>query len=510
MSNRILIKDTTVLTAADAEPERKDILISDGRIAAVEEHRRLDPKEPEPQVIDGRGKLVIPGLVNAHYHSHDVLSRGMFEDIPLEVWIALAILPPQRALSQREVRLRTLLGAVECLRNGITTVQDMVGCGPGSEEHVETIIRAYEEVGIRCVLSLQVGNRSAIDCLPGARASCPPHLLPLLSSNPPDVGRIVDFVAGPLAATPRPRLRWAIAPGSPQRCTFDLLTGLAGLAERYDLPVVTHVNESKLQIYLAQDLYTRYGGSALDYLAAAGLLNARLCMAHCVWLNDDEIARTAEANTAITTNPTSNLKLKNGIAPLRKFRQAGIRLGLGCDNVSAGDAQNMFEAMKLICNLSAGKGTYPSGFAARDALAMATSGGADILGLGEEIGSIRVGKAADLTVIDLSEPAYVPLNNAVRQLVYSENGRGVHTVIVDGTVVVEDRRVRSIDYAALAQEAAELGAIYAADCRKHSENLAHVAPFILDIVRRQGEQPLHFDRWPLAGDHMAAERDASK
>src|SRR6478672_11030033 len=167
----VLIRGADILTSADAALERKDILVGEGCIAAIEPPGALDEHRSAARVIEGRGKLVIPGLVNAHYHSHDVLSRGMFEDIPLEVWIALAILPPTRLLSAREVRLRTLLGAIECLRNGITTVQDMVGCAPGAEQHVETIIAAYQEVGIRCVLSLQVGNRSAVDCMPGVRES---------------------------------------------------------------------------------------------------------------------------------------------------------------------------------------------------------------------------------------------------------------------------------------------------------------------------------------------------
>jgi imidazolonepropionase-like amidohydrolase len=138
---------------------------------------------------------------------------------------------------------------------------------------------------------------------------------------------------------------------------------------------------------------------------------------------------------------------------------------------------------------------------------MATSGGADILGLGDEIGSISVRKAADLTLIDLSEPAYLPLNNPVRQVVYSESGRGVHTVIVDGNVVVENGRMTSVDYAALVEEAAEVGAIYAKDCRTHSENLAGAAPFITEIVRRQSKQPLAFNRWLLAGDGLAGDPD---
>jgi len=503
---QILVRGASILRTADAGLERKDILIRDGRIAAIEEPGRLDGHRAA-HVIDGRAKLVITDLVNAHYHSHDVLSRGMFEDIPLEIWIALAIMPPGRALSQREVRLRTLLGAIECLRNGITTVQDMVGCGPGAEAHVETIMRTYQEVGIRCVLGLQVGNRAAIDCLPGLRDTLPVDLVPLVSLNPPDVDRIVDFVAAPLVANRPPRLHWAIAPGSPQRCTFELLTGLAELADRYKLPVVTHINESKLQVYLARDLYARYGGSSLDYLEAAGLFHDRLCMAHCIWLDDKEIERTAQANVAVTTNPASNLKLKNGVAPLRKLRQAGVRLGIGCDNVSAGDAQNMFEAMKLVCNLNAGKGTGSSGLSAQNALAIATTGGADILGLGGEIGSIAVGMAADLTILDLTDPAYLPLNNAARQIVYSESGRGVHTVIVDGDVVVDGGRIVTVDYAALLDEVAELGEIYAADSRNHGEQLKAATPYIAEVVRKHGDKPLDFDRWLAASDRL--ENDAS-
>jgi len=258
----LVIVGGTVLTDPDAAPEPKDVVIREGKIAAVA--ARGEKFEQHGMVVDGRHKLVIPGLINAHYHSHDVLSRGMFEDIPLEVWIALAILPPTRKLTAREVRLRTLLGAIDCLRNGITTVQDMLGCGPGSEEHVEAAIKAYDDVGIRCVLGLQVGNRPPIDCLPGIRTRLPNDLAPLLSGNPPAVRDILDFVSAPLAAEASDRLSFAVAPGSPQRCTFELMSGLAELASRHDLPFVTHVNESKLQVYLAQELYADYGGSPLD------------------------------------------------------------------------------------------------------------------------------------------------------------------------------------------------------------------------------------------------------
>lgn len=502
----LLIKGAKVLAHSGDTPACRDIHIRDGRIAAVTSPDASNPAavDSSATIIATNGKLAIPGLINAHYHSHDVLSRGLFEDIPLEAWIALAILPPGR-LTPREVRLRTLLGASECMRNGITTVQDMVGCGPGSEQHVAAVIEAYRESGIRCVLSLQVGNRAAIDCLPGIRETLPSSLHHLLSLQPADVGRILDFVEGPLHGSKNPRLSWAIAPGSPQRCTFELLAGLAALAEKHGLPVVTHVHELKLQVVLARDLYARYGGSVLDYLAATGLLTARLCMAHGIWFSDKEIERIAAAGCAVATNPSSNLKLKNGVAPLRRLRRAGVPIALGCDNTSAGDAQNMFEAMKLICHLNSGKGTAPSTLTAQDALSIATIGGASAFGLDREVGTIEVGKAADLTLLDLTEPAYLPLNHAARQIVYCETGRGVHTVIVDGDIVVENRRTTRIDHAALLAEIAELGPRYARDSSAHAATMAPAIPHILDVVHRCGAETLEFDRWPLAGDGLTGD-----
>jgi 5-methylthioadenosine/S-adenosylhomocysteine deaminase len=497
----LIVAGATVLTDLDAAPERRDIFVSGGKIAAIS--TSANTASAGATVVDGRNKLAIPGLINAHYHSHDVLSRGMFEDVPLEIWIALAILPPTRKLTAREVRLRTLLGAIDCLRNGITTVQDMLGCGPGSEEHVDTAIKAYDEVGIRCVLGLQVGNRPAIDCLPGIRAHLPADLAPLLSGSPPPVRQILDFVSAPLATKTSDRLSFATAPGSPQRCTFDLMSGLASLSARHGLPFVTHVNESKLQVFLAQELYADYGGSALDFLQAAGALDGRLCMAHGIWFSDAEIDRIAETGAAVATCPTSNLKLKNGVAPLRKLKQAGVRLALGADNTSAGDAQNVFEAMKLVCNLNAGKGMAPSTMLARDALAMATAGGADVLGFKGKLGRIEVGMAADLTLLDMSDPSYVPLNDAVRQVVYCETGRGVHTVIVDGTIVIADRKLMTVDYDALLDEARELSDIFIRDSRAHRARLDAVLPYIAKVVRDHGEKPLAFNRWPSADDETA-------
>jgi len=266
--------------------------------------------------------------------------------------------------------------------------------------------------------------------------------------------------------------------------------------------MVTHVSESKSQVFLARELYAKYGGSALDYLDAAGALNERLCMAHAVWLSAAEIDRVASAGASVVTCPTSNLKLKNGVAPMRMLKQAGVRLALGADNTSAGDAQNLFEAMKLVCNMSAGKGPARSTLLAADALAMATTAGAQAIRLAGRIGRIAVGMAADLTLLDLSDPSYLPLNDAVRQIVYCESGRGVHTVIVDGEIVVEDRRVRTVDYDALLAEVAALHDPFARDAGAHAAFVAPVLPYILDTVRAHAGLPLPFDRWPSADDRL--------
>jgi cytosine/adenosine deaminase-related metal-dependent hydrolase len=482
------------------EPAVADLLIRDGRIAAIIDGADAGaPDRGADLVIDGRNKLIIPGLVNAHYHSHDVLARGMFEDLPLEVWIALAI-PAGRKASRREVRLRTLLGAAECLRSGITTLQDMLGTGPGGEADVEIVKDAYAEIGIRTVLGLQVGNRSALACLPGLRHELPAALHGLLDPPQSSSAAILGFIEAALRAPTQRRLTWAIAPGAPQRCSLDLLEGLAALSRSYDLPVVTHVNETKLQVLLARELEPRHQGSWLSYLAAAGLLNSRLSIAHGVWLDDREIDLIAAAGAGVVTNPTSNLKLKSGVAPLRKLHSAGVVLGVGCDNVSAGDAQNLFQAMKLVCSMSAAKDAEASRVTAQHAFEYATTGGARLLRLEAEIGTIEVGKAADLTLLDATDPAYVPLTNPVRQIVYSECGRGVDTVLVDGEIVVEKGRIKTIDWDALCAEAAEIAEPYRKDLEAHAERLSAVVPYIFALVKRAGEAPLAFNRWIASDD----------
>jgi cytosine/adenosine deaminase-related metal-dependent hydrolase len=328
----------------------------------------------------------------------------------------------------------------------------------------------------------------------------PSALQSLISGKAPGTADFLSFVRAPLDAPSKPRLHWAIAPGSPQRCSFDLLSGLGEIAKTHGLPLVTHVNESKLQVFLAEELYAAYGGSVLDYLEATGILNDRLSMAHGLWFDDREIDRIAAAGAAVATCPASNLKLKNGVAPHRALRRAGVRLSLGCDNVSAGDTQSMFEAMRLLAYLNTGKGAMAAGIGSRDIFRIATQGGVETLALGDAIGSIAVGKRADLTILDISDTAFLPLNDAIRQIVYSANGRAVRDVLVDGRIVVKDRRIVTVDHAALVEEAIDLMEKVRRDYRAQFERMAPAIEFIADAARKQSARPLPYTRWASAGD----------
>src|SRR5207248_1122092 len=198
-------------------------------------------------------------------------------------------------------------------------------------------------------------------------------------------------------------LHWAIAPFAPQRCSPNMLRGCAALAEKYDLPVYTHVYETRGQRLIAHERFADYGGSLIGYMESAGLLGPRLNIVHSVWIARDEIDRLAAADAGIVLNQLSNLKLKSGIAPVYEMRRAGVRLGLGCDNCSGTDVQSVFQAMKMFCLLVAVSNSEPGPALAHEVLRHATIGNARTAGLAHCLGAIRPGYKADLVLIDLDD-----------------------------------------------------------------------------------------------------------
>src|SRR5882762_2544453 len=265
--------------------------------------------------------------------------------------------------------------------------------------------------------------------MPTARASTPfrsgrksfRSIYPLLSgAAEPErqLDLVGHFETTRLKAPPRPRRHWGLGPSAPERCSPALIARTMELARRYDIPVYSHIYEARGMALQARLTLAQHGGSLIRRLAAEGALDPRLNLAHSVWLAPDEIDLLAESGAGVVLNPQGNLKMKCGIPPIRDLQRAGVRIGLGCDNCSCSDAQNMFAAMKLFSLLSTvgdlRKGPPP----AVEAMRAATQGGAAGARLGHVIGRLAPGYKADLSILDLSDPSFVPLNSVVRQLVH--------------------------------------------------------------------------------------------
>lgn len=483
------------------DPPVRDILVRDGRIASVDapgeqgaakEELRRQAAAGAARVIEGRDLLVLPGFVNAHYHSYDVLQKGLLEDMPFDVWALHsqpAFFGPRPA---RELRLRTLIGAVDCLRHGITTVQDMNTLVPMDEPTLDAILAAYAESGLRVVFSAAVRDVAALDIQPFVPADAPEAVQELVRGVPADARAQLDFVEAQIQRFDPlpPWLRWALSPSGPQRSSRALLEGIAALSERHKLPVLTHVYETRAQAARARSLYPAQGGSMLRWLGEVGLLNDRLTIAHGIWLDEEEVALLGQARAGLAHNPASNLKLKSGVAPMRRVIDGGVNVALGCDNCSCGDCQNMFTAMKLLCLLAAAANPDPTGVDAGTAIRAATVGGAQALGLAGEVGAIAPGMQADLAMLDLRDIAYVPLNSAARQVVFAESGRGVHSVVVGGTLVLDAGRITTVDETALRAEAAAVMPGFRRDYALQAERAAAATPWLLEANRRVAAHPV--------------------
>jgi len=484
------------------DPARADIAIAGDRIAGVSAGYRLGD-DRTVEVIDARDHLVLPGFVNAHYHSHDVLAKGTLEEVPLETWRLYALPPQYPPRSAEEVYARTLLGALECLRSGMTTIQDMLTLYPYEDRHMDAVMKAYDEVGIRVVFALQYADRKGIETVPFWKDTFPAELHPLLStSTEPErqLDLIGHFETTRLKAPARPRVSWALGPSSPERCSTAILQRTIELARRYDVPVYTHIYESRGMALQARLTIPEYSGLLIRRLAKEGVLDPRLNFAHSVWLCQEEIDLLAEHGAGVVLNPQGNLKMKCGIAPIRLLQDASVRIGLGCDNCSCSDAQNMFMAMKLFTLLAAVSDPMPGPPQAIAALRAATEAGADGARLGNTLGRIAPGFKADLTLIDMKDPTFSPMNSAARQLVHIEAGRGVRHVICDGKIVVRDRQLTTIDETTIYEAVKAVMPEFRRDFSAITQRVAKLQPWLDRAHRQIMAAELDIERLPF-GSH---------
>lgn len=490
-THRMLIRHARPLgfdNVFDAPPVA-DILIDRGTIVAIGPDLVSDGVDPAScTVIEARDRLATPGFVNSHYHSHDTLLKGAFEALPLDIWSVLALPPAYQPRSAHEVRVRVLIGAAECLLRGITTVQDMVRLHPFSSDHLDIVLDAYEEIGLRAVVAPHFNDLSATNSaafwdeeIPNSEAWRLAGSVSTFPKDTPLADLIRDSVVPRLGRSGIVTL--GLGPSAPERCSPTLLAAVAEMSERYNLQVFTHVAESRGKTLHARLKMPEYGHSHICYLERCGLLNKQLTLAHSVWLDPSEIEMIAEAGASVVLNPQGNLKTRSGIAPIGVYRDAGVNVALGCDNCSCNDSQSMLQAMKAYAGLAAvarPTGDTPS---ASDALYAATHAGARALGR-SDIGILAPGMKADIALFRLSDICFVPLNSAVRQLVFGDASPAIDKVIVDGRLIVDDGKLLTIDMKALRRDAEQCAADLQLELKRIVDRVSPLYPYIERAAQR--------------------------
>ncbi|HWF54965.1 MAG TPA: amidohydrolase family protein [Solirubrobacteraceae bacterium] len=510
---RTLLRNITVIAMDDehgSEPFSADVLVVDDLLAEVAPPLSVAPAAGDT-VINGTDRLLTPGLINAHLHSWEALLRGRYDNMPLELWMLLSYpilgLDP---LPERLIHLRTLMVAIESLKNGVTCVLDDVIESPGqSLEALEAVFAAYAQSGIRANCSGNIVNRYFSDTIPFANELLPAEVIARVHANPPPTTE--EYLAFSREALRRfdgreGRLRYVIAPSGPQRCTDDLLIAADELSAEHDTTYHIHVLETKVQAVTGQEFY---GDTLVAYLDRLGVLSERSTLAHGIWLTDADIEMLARSGASVAHNAISNQKLGAGIAPLRKLLDAGVNVGLGSDGGSSSDSARMLDVIKaaaLLHKLTTPDYTqWPS---ATEVLWAATRGGAASMRLAAKTGQVAPGFKADLVVFDLRTINFTPRNDLRNHLVYSENGTSIEQVMVDGRVVVRDGACTQIDEASVLAELRELAPEFLARHGKVEEINQVFAPHFAEIHRRCCGVALPINRYSgdeatwLTGDQL--------
>jgi 5-methylthioadenosine/S-adenosylhomocysteine deaminase len=453
---KITLMGCTALLGTEAAPSKGavDVVVDGARIVAI---RASGEAPPEGHAIDLRRHLLTPGMINGHFHSHEHFHKGRYDNLPLELWMNYVRPPRPLPFTPRQVYLRTMIGAIEALRSGTTTLCDDMNVSPVLQpEHVEAAFQAYENIGVRAHLGITLFDKPFFRALPYVEEEFPDSLLHELTSGeatPP--GDVLTY-ARELARTRHPRQNRVgsmVAPSAPQRCTEEFLLEAREIADTYDLPLMMHVQETRLQVVTGHLLF---GSTMVEYLDRIGFLKPGTALIHCVWLTPREIELLAASGASVQHNPTSNLKVGSGVLPLRALLDAGVNVSLGTDGCGSVETADMHKALLLAALLQKLRGhDYTRWTGASEAFRAATIGGARALGREDELGAIEVGRLADLAAYRLDSIPFTPLNDPLRQLVFAETGADLDFVMIDGEVVMNEGRLTRVEEPALLAEIIE-------------------------------------------------------
>ena len=401
------------------------IAIERGRIVAVGSSKDIIRMYSAPQRVDATGKLIIPGLINGHTHVPMTLFRGLADDLDLQDWLTKYIFPAEaKNVTEEFVRVGTRLGLAEMIRGGTTTYCDMY-------YFEDAIADETAKAGVRGVLGETLIDFPVADNKTNAEGMA-------------YVERFVQKWKGNDLVVP------AVAPHAPYTVSEEHLKAIRAFSDRTGAPIVTHISETKREV---DDSLKAHGASPIDYLSRIGFLSDRVIAAHVVWPSDEEIAILKRDGVGVVHNPQSNMKLASGVAPVPKMLAAGLRVGLGTDGAASNNDLSMWEEMDTAAKLHKLISGDPKVMSAEQAFELATISGARALHLEKEIGSIEKGKRADIVLVNRDALNQIPFYNVYSDLVYATKASDVETVIINGKVVMRDRRLLTLDEAEIKESA---------------------------------------------------------
>jgi 5-methylthioadenosine/S-adenosylhomocysteine deaminase len=417
----ILVTNGTVLTldAGDTEIINGAVAIAKDTITAVGSADEFGDWSV-PQVIDANGGIIMPGLINSHTHAAMTCFRGLADDLQLMTWLNDHIFPAEAKLDDQKVYSGTLLACAEMIMSGTTCFCDMY-------LFEDAVARAAKKAGMRAVVGEVLYDFNS------------PNYGPIENGFKYTQKLIDTWQNDPLVTI-------AVEPHSTYLCAAQLLKKAFKLTQFHNLPLVIHLAESKSEI---DQIKKRYNRTPVEHLAELGVLAPNVLACHCVELTENDIALLQRFDVKVAHNAESNMKLASGVAPIPRLINEGICVGMGTDGCASNNDLDLFQEMDSVAKLHKAKSLDPTVMDAATVLKMATISGARALGLDPVIGSLETGKKADLIIVDTNKPHLTPMYNPVSHMVYAAIGSDVTTSIINGTVVMEDGTIKTMDVKAV-------------------------------------------------------------
>ena len=440
----LLVRGDWVVTM-DAEGtliENGVVAIDDGVILAVGPAADIEAQFTARQTLAGERRIVMPGLVNGHSHAAMTLLRGVADDLALMDWLENYIFPAEVEFVDPEfVRIGTELACWEMIRGGTTTFVDMY-------YYPDTIAEVVESCGMRALISATVIDQRSPDAEDAGDS---------IAKGSGFIERWLDRNS---------RITPIFGPHANYTLNAEQLAATREAAMKYGVPISIHVSESPFEVQYAKDTY---GTTSIAMYESIGFFEGPTIAAHVVWPTDEEIPILARRKVGVIHNPTSNMKIASGVAPITEMLAAGVRVGLGTDGAASNNDLDMWEEMRLAAFLQKVERMDPTAIPATTVLSMATSGGATAIGLGEVIGTLEPGKRADLIQVAFDDVHHVPTYDVISHLVYVNDEQDVASVVVDGKVLMKEREMLTIDTERVRREATALAAQIQAALRARNE-----------------------------------------